>query len=98
MTQKMAQSGTASAMSPRRLAPSGSRPNQAYCSPCVIRPIGIAAISAELEAESGHKVMALSGASGAGVGAVLDKLLEAIGHPEPGEDESEDAGSDWSPI
>jgi GTP-binding protein len=58
----------------------------------------IAAISAELEAESGHKVMALSGASGAGVGAVLDKLLEAIGHPEPGEDESEDAGSDWSPI
>lgn len=58
----------------------------------------IAALSAELEEASGHKVMALSGASGAGVGAVLDTLLEAIGHPEPGEDESEDAGGDWSPI
>ena len=40
----------------------------------------------------------VSGASGAGVGAVLDTLLEAIGHPEPDEDESEDAGGDWSPI
>jgi GTP-binding protein len=58
----------------------------------------IAALSAELEAESGHKVMVLSGASGAGVGAVLDTLLEAIGHPEPGEDEGEDASGDWSPI
>ena len=57
----------------------------------------IAALSAELEAESGHPVMALSGASGAGVPAVLDKLLEAIGHPEPGEDESEES-TDWSPI
>ncbi|HKX89797.1 MAG TPA: GTPase ObgE, partial [Sphingopyxis sp.] len=57
----------------------------------------IAALSAELAEESGHAVMALSGASGAGVPAVLDKLLEAIGHPEPGEDESEEA-TDWSPI
>ena len=44
--------------------------------------------------------MALSGASGAGVEAVLDKLLEAIGMPEPGADadDSDEASSDWSPI
>ena len=59
----------------------------------------IAALSAELEAESGHPVMALSGASGAGIEAVLDKLLEAVGQPEPGADEDDDgASSDWSPI
>ncbi len=60
----------------------------------------IAALSAELEAESGHPVMALSGASGAGIEAVLDKLLEAVGQPEPGADDSdeEEASSDWSPI
>ena len=42
----------------------------------------------------------LSGASGAGIEAVLDKLLEAVGQPEPGADDSDedDAGSDWSPI
>src|SRR3546814_14644407 len=57
----------------------------------------IAALSAELEAESGHPVMALSGASGAGAPAVLDKLLEAIGHPEPGADEGDEA-SGWSPV
>ena len=60
----------------------------------------IAALSAELEAESGHPVMALSGASGAGIEAVLDKLLEAVGQPEPGADEEDDgeASGDWSPI
>jgi GTP-binding protein len=60
----------------------------------------IAALSAELAAESGHPVMALSGASGAGVEAVLDTLLEAIGHPEPGEDDDDAASepADWSPI
>jgi len=60
----------------------------------------IAALSAELAEESGHSVMALSGASGAGVEAVLDRLLEAIGMPEPGADAEDDdeASSDWSPI
>jgi GTP-binding protein len=59
----------------------------------------IAALSAELEAESGYPVMALSGASGAGIEAVLDKLLEAVGQPEPGADPDEDdASGDWSPI
>src|SRR3546814_18309758 len=57
----------------------------------------IAARSPELGAESGHPVMALSGASGAGVSAVLDKLLEALGHPEPGADEGDEA-SGWSPV
>ncbi|WP_293642996.1 GTPase, partial [Sphingopyxis sp. RIFCSPHIGHO2_12_FULL_65_19] len=57
----------------------------------------IAALSAELAAESGHQVMALSGASGAGVPEVLDTLLEAIGHPEPGEDDSDDTAG-WSPL
>jgi GTP-binding protein len=41
--------------------------------------------------------MALSGARGAGAPAVLDKLLEAIGHPEPGADEGDEA-SGWSPV
>jgi len=60
----------------------------------------IAALSAELAEESGHPVMALSGASGAGIEAVLDKLLEAVGQPEPGADaeDEEDGSSDWSPI
>ena len=59
----------------------------------------IAALSAELAEASGHPVMALSGARGAGIDAVLDKLLEAIGQPEPGPDADEDdKGGDWSPI
>ncbi|PKP97926.1 MAG: GTPase ObgE [Alphaproteobacteria bacterium HGW-Alphaproteobacteria-13] len=59
----------------------------------------IAALSAELEAESGHPVMALSGVSGAGVEAVLDKLLEAIS-PErrAAKDEDAEEGGDWSPL
>jgi len=57
----------------------------------------IAALSAELEAASGHPVMALSGASGAGVEAVLDKLLEAIGPARPAEEDGREDG-DWSPI
>lgn len=60
----------------------------------------VAALSAELAEESGHPVMALSGASGAGVPAVLDKLLEIIG-PEKRKTvdggEGEDT-ADWSPI
>ncbi|HMP45303.1 MAG TPA: FeoB small GTPase domain-containing protein, partial [Sphingopyxis sp.] len=59
----------------------------------------IAALSAELAEESGHPVMALSGVSGAGVEAVLDKLLEAIGTPEPGADpDDSEVTGDWSPI
>lgn len=60
----------------------------------------IAALSAELAEASGAPVMALSGASGAGVGPVLDKLLEAI----VGDERSKDGGADgnpekdWSPV
>jgi GTP-binding protein len=60
----------------------------------------IAALSAELAAESGHPVVALSGVSGAGVPAVLDQLLEAIN----GADKTGGAGKDgdgagsWSPV
>ena len=59
----------------------------------------IAALSAELAEASGHPVMALSGASGAGVGPVLDKLLEAIA-PAKKSAPSEAVGDDgdWSPI
>lgn len=65
----------------------------------------IAALSAELEAEAGVPVLALSGASGAGIQPLLDKMLEAIG-PKPTDgrfefDEGEDADGqtkDWSPI
>lgn len=65
----------------------------------------IAALSAELEAEAGVPVVTLSGASGAGIPPLLDKLLEAIG-PKPTDgrfefDEDEQAAGqskDWSPL
>ena len=55
----------------------------------------IEALSAELEAESGAPVFAVSGATGAGVEAVLDAIVERVGkiaRTEAGE------GSDWSPL
>jgi len=56
----------------------------------------IAALSAELAEESGHPVMALSGASGAGVGAVLDALQDAIvGDKDAG---AGDTPGEWSPV
>jgi len=58
----------------------------------------VAALSAELEAESGHPVMALSGASGAGLEPVLDKLLEIIAGDKAGEDPADDGDSGWSPV
>jgi GTPase len=60
----------------------------------------IAALSAELEEESGAPVIPLSGASGTGVDWVLDKLLEAIG-PDHGKVAEEDEGEEpieWSPL
>ncbi|MGN6596403.1 GTPase ObgE [Sphingopyxis terrae] len=60
----------------------------------------IAALKAELEEASGYPVMALSGASGEGVDAVLDKLLEAIGPVAPAADHRDDADDEgaWSPL
>jgi len=60
----------------------------------------VAALSAELEAECGQPVMALSGASGAGLEPVLDKLLEIIAGDKAGEDPAEDGDTDgaWSPV
>ncbi|MFH7269830.1 hypothetical protein ACHWGQ_29555, partial [Klebsiella pneumoniae] len=49
----------------------------------MLDPELIAALSAELAEASGAEVMAISGASGAGIEAVLDQLIEAIG-PAPG--------------
>ena len=60
----------------------------------------IAALSAELEEESGAEVICISGASGVGVDWALDKLLEAIG-PKPGVVGADDEGEDvieWSPV
>ncbi len=60
----------------------------------------VAALSAELAEASGHPVMALSGASGAGVPAILDKLLEIIG-PEKRKSVDSSQGeesADWSPV
>ncbi len=60
----------------------------------------IAALSAELEEESGTDVICISGASGVGVDWALDKLLEAIG-PKPGVVSADDEGEDvieWSPV
>jgi GTPase len=56
----------------------------------------IAALSAELAEASGAPVLALSGASGAGVGAVLDALQDAIcGDRDVGAGEAPQA---WSPV
>ena len=50
----------------------------------------------KLEKASGAEVMLLSGASGEGLEAVLDRLIEAIPAPEVVETEQE--GEAWSPI
>ena len=60
----------------------------------------IAALSAELAEASGAEVMAISGASGAGIEAVLDKLIGAIG-PAPGAAKELAEGEEpvaWSPL
>lgn len=60
----------------------------------------IAALSAELEEESGAEVIPISGAAGTGVDWVLDRLLEAIG-PKSGMVGADDEGEDeiaWSPV
>ena len=60
----------------------------------------VAKLKKKLEKASGNEVMLLSGASGEGLEAVLDKLLEAVG-PAPGEAKGEDAEGEtkpWSPI
>lgn len=60
----------------------------------------IAALSAELEEESGAEVICISGASGVGVDWALDKLLEAIGsdHAAVGEDDEGEDAIEWSPV
>ena len=60
----------------------------------------IAALSAELEAESGAEVICISGASGVGVDWALDKLMEAIGpdHEQVAADDDDDEKVEWSPI
>ncbi|MES3154541.1 GTPase ObgE [Sphingomonas faeni] len=60
----------------------------------------VAALSAELTEASGAEVMAISGVSGAGIEAVLDKLIGAIG-PAPGAPKELAEGEEpvaWSPL
>ncbi|MBA16844.1 MAG: GTPase ObgE [Sphingomonas sp.] len=65
----------------------------------------IEAMAAELRAASGAEVFPISGATGAGVQTVLDKLIEAIGpadsslpaHEQP-DDEEDDEPRQWSPL
>ncbi len=66
----------------------------------MLDPELIAALSAELADASGAEVMAISGASGAGIEAVLDQLIEAIG-PAPGAAKELAEGEEpvaWSPL
>ncbi|WP_166038165.1 GTPase ObgE [Sphingosinicella sp. YJ22] len=58
------------------------------------------ALAAELEAEAGQKVLRVSGATGAGVDAVLDALIQHIGTLDRAaiEDDEEEPASDWSPL
>ncbi|WOK35745.1 GTPase ObgE [Sphingomonas sp. C3-2] len=61
----------------------------------------IAALSKELAAESGAEVLPLSGVSGQGLDAVLDRLAAAIDLPDPDdevEDDDEAGTGEWSPI
>lgn len=55
------------------------------------------ALMAELAAESGAEVLPLSGATGEGLEAVLDRLITAIVPPEVKKKE-DDGGAEWSPI
>ena len=66
----------------------------------MLDPELIAALSAELAEASGAEVMAISGASGAGIEAVLDQLIGAIG-PAPGAPKELEEGEEpvaWSPL
>lgn len=60
----------------------------------------IDALSAELAAESGAEVLPLSGATGQGFDAVLDRLVAAIHPPEaePHDDAADEGSGEWSPI
>ncbi|WP_109807192.1 GTPase ObgE [Sphingosinithalassobacter portus] len=64
----------------------------------------IAAMAAELREASGAEVLPISGATGAGVQAVLDKLIEAIGSADSSlpavaqPDEEDDEPRQWSPL
>ena len=56
----------------------------------------IAALSDELEAEAGVRPLPLSGATGAGVEAVLDALLPHIAAAKQAD--LEETQRDWSPL
>jgi GTP-binding protein len=57
------------------------------------------ALVAELAEESGAEVFAMSGASGQGLDAVLDRLIAAIDPPEAVTHKEDDGGDgEWSPI
>ena len=62
----------------------------------------IAALSAELEAESGLPVLPMSAAGGTGIEAVLDALMERLVLAERGElpDTGDDLAEErpWSPL
>lgn len=61
----------------------------------------IAALQTELEAASGTEVLAMSGVSGAGVDAVLDRLLAAIPAKEAAKGSDvgpDDEAAPWSPL
>ncbi|HEY0114976.1 MAG TPA: GTPase, partial [Allosphingosinicella sp.] len=53
------------------------------------------ALSAELAEEAGRRVLAVSGATGAGVEAVLDAVIRHLGAIE---EEEAEPNTDWSPL
>ncbi|MBY8825928.1 GTPase ObgE [Sphingomonas colocasiae] len=56
------------------------------------------ALAAELAEESGAEVLAMSGASGQGLDAVLDRLIAAITPAAAAESEDEGGDGEWSPV
>ncbi|MEO1168710.1 MAG: GTPase ObgE [Pseudomonadota bacterium] len=56
------------------------------------------AIGGELAEATGGTVLPLSGATGDGLEAVLDQVIEALGSPQPEEDANAEGEETWSPL
>lgn len=56
------------------------------------------AIGGELAEATGGTVLPLSGATGDGLEAVLDQVIEALGSPQPEQDANAEGEETWSPL
>jgi GTP-binding protein len=56
------------------------------------------ALCAELTAASGADVMPLSGATGQGLDAVLDRIVEMLARPTESAENSDEESETWTPL